>query len=73
MPPIARRFHRSMYITLGLACACLGYAELEFLPEISGLAVVVLVLLGVAYRVEGRWSLSIRADSCTSPTLRPAP
>jgi hypothetical protein len=61
MPPIAKRFHRSMYITLGLACASLGYAELDFLPAISVFAVIVLILLGIAYRVEGRWSLSIRA------------
>ncbi len=61
MPPIAKRFHRSMYLTLGLACACLGYAELDFLPEISAFAAIVLVLLIVAYRLEGRWSLSIRA------------
>jgi transglutaminase-like putative cysteine protease len=69
MPPIAKRFHRSMYVTLGLACACLGYAELEFLPEISGLAAVVLVLLAVAYRVEGRWSLSIRAANITGGVI----
>jgi hypothetical protein len=61
MQQITKQFHRSMYISLGLACACLGYAEYEFLPEISVLAAVVGVLLVVAYRVEGRWALSIRA------------
>src|SRR4051812_18252466 len=61
MQPITTRFHRSIYITLGLACACLGYAELAFLPEISVFAGIVGVLLIVAYRLEGRWSLSLRA------------
>jgi hypothetical protein len=54
-------FHRSIYVTLGLACACLGYAELSFLPEMSAFAAVVGVLLIVAYYLEGRWALSIRA------------
>ena len=61
MAPIEKRFHRSMYITLGLACAGLGYAELELLPEITAFAGVVLVLFAVAYRLEGRWSMSLRA------------
>jgi transglutaminase-like putative cysteine protease len=60
MQTITTRFHRSMYITLGLACACLGYAELAFLPEMSVFAVFVGVLLVVAYYEEGRWALSIR-------------
>src|SRR5581483_6489724 len=55
------RFHRSMYVTLGLACACLGYAELAFLPEMSVISAMVGVLLVVAYRMEGRWALTIRA------------
>jgi hypothetical protein len=61
MQPIAKQFYRWMYISLGLACTCLGYAELDFLPTISVFNVVVLALLFVAYRMEGRWSLSIRA------------
>jgi hypothetical protein len=58
---VEKRFHRSLYVTLGLACACLGYAELPYLPEISAFAGVVGLLLIVAYRVEGRWALSIPA------------
>lgn len=61
MQPITTRFHRSIYITLGLACACLGYAELAFLPEMSVFAGIVGLLLIVAYRLEGRWALSLRA------------
>ena len=58
---IGTRFYRSLYVTLGLACACLGYAELAFLPEMSAFAALVGVLLVVAYRLEGRWSLTIPA------------
>src|SRR3954469_7673868 len=61
MNAITTRFHRSMCITLGVACACLGYAELAFLPEMSVFAVIVGVLLIVAYYQEGRWALTIRA------------
>ncbi len=61
MQPTTIRFHRSMYITLGLACACLGYAESQFLPEINVFVAVVGVLLAVAYALEGRWALSIKA------------
>jgi transglutaminase-like putative cysteine protease len=58
---VRRNFYRSVYLTLGVACACLGYAELSFLPEISFLSGVVACLLLVAYRLEGRWALSLRA------------
>ena len=58
---VRQRFHRSVYLTLGLACACLGYAEVSFLPEITFLAVLVAGLLFVAYRLEDRWALSLRA------------
>ncbi|HEX4591413.1 MAG TPA: transglutaminaseTgpA domain-containing protein, partial [Gemmataceae bacterium] len=61
MQPITKRFVRSIYISLGFACACLGYAELEFIPAISIFTVVVLILLFLAYRLEGRWALSLRA------------
>jgi transglutaminase-like putative cysteine protease len=58
---VRRNFYRSVYLTLGVACACLGYAELSFLPEMSFLSGVVALLLLVAYRLEGRWALSLRA------------
>src|SRR4051812_13135512 len=58
---IADRFYRSLYVTLGIACGCLGYAEWPFLPEIAVLAALVGVLLVMAYRAEGRWSLTIRS------------
>src|SRR5262249_20172179 len=58
---VTTRFNRSLYVTLGLACACLGYAELIFLPEMSVYTAIVGLLLAVAYAMEGRWALTIRA------------
>jgi hypothetical protein len=55
------RFHRSLYLSLALSCACLAYTEWPFLPQVLGLAFVVAIFLVVAYRLEGRWSLSLRA------------
>ena len=65
------RFHRSLYLSLALACTCLAYAEWPFLPEILGLSIVVGVALLVAYRLEGRWSLSLGAANAVGrPALR---
>lgn len=58
--PLHVRFRRSLYLTLALACAALGYAELTFLPETAAFMVVVGILLIVAYRSEGRWTLGPR-------------
>jgi protein-glutamine gamma-glutamyltransferase len=55
------RFHRSLYVSLALACACLAYAEWPFLPEIAWLSIFVGLALLAAYRLEGRWSLSLGA------------
>ncbi len=55
------RFHRSLYVSLALSCACLVYAEWSFLPEMTVIAVLAGAALFTAYRVEGRWSLSLRA------------
>ncbi len=55
------RFHRSLYFSLALSCACLVYAEWAFLPEMTVIAVLAGAALFTAYRVEGRWSLSLRA------------
>ena len=67
---VRRNFYRSVYLTLGMACACLGYAELSFLPEISFLSGVVALLLLVAYRLEGRWALSLRAANFLGTNIR---
>ena len=68
MPLIERRFLRSLYLTLALACTCLGYAEFEFLPWIGVFTAVVLVLLGAAYRLEegaGRYPFAGRTSSAS--------
>jgi transglutaminase-like putative cysteine protease len=59
--PLEFAFRLSLYLTLGFACACLGYAELAFLPELSVLAGLVALLLVGAFFAEGRWELSIPA------------
>src|SRR5579875_1078501 len=52
-----RWFSLSQYLTLGLACAALVFAETPFLPELHICLVPVLALLWLAWWVEGRWSL----------------
>jgi transglutaminase-like putative cysteine protease len=46
------------YLTLAMACACLSYAEIHFLWWMPAVLALTLALLAVAFRVEGRWSLS---------------
>jgi len=57
--PTEFAFRVSTYLSLALACACLGYAEWELLPEVTGFMAVVLVLLVVSFRYEGRIELSL--------------
>ena len=59
--PAARRFHRSLYLSLALACVTLGYAEWLFLPDTLAFAIPVTLSLLAAYRIEGRWSLTLQA------------
>lgn len=54
-------FRLSTYVTLGMACLCLGYAEAPFLPWVGFFGAAVGVVLLVAFLLEGRWSLSLRA------------
>jgi hypothetical protein len=55
---LTRAFRLSSYLTLALACACLGYAELPFLPATPFLLIAWAAFLLLAYFLEGRWSLS---------------
>lgn len=57
--PTPNAFQLSTYLTLGLACLCLGYAEWDFLPEVTVFTAVVIVLLGVSFWAEGRYELTI--------------
>jgi hypothetical protein len=52
-----RWFRLSCYLTLGLSCAALVFAESFFLPSLSVCLAPVLALLLLAWWVEGRWSL----------------
>lgn len=54
-------FRLSSYLTLGLACLCLGYAELLFLPGIAVLVLPILVVLVAAFIAEDRWYLPVWA------------
>lgn len=54
-------FRLSFYVTLALACTCLAAAELFFLDWIWSGLVVIVIFIAVAYRVEGRWELSLEA------------
>jgi transglutaminase-like putative cysteine protease len=43
------------HLSLALACACLAYAELYFLPELPWALGLVLVLILLGFFTEGRW------------------
>src|SRR5581483_9865171 len=50
-------FRLSQYLTLGLSCTALVFAEDLFLPELQLCLAPVLALLLLAWWVEGRWHL----------------
>jgi transglutaminase-like putative cysteine protease len=54
---LERWFSLLQYVTLGLSCTALVFAEEPFLPELQICLAPVLVLLLVAWWVEGRWAL----------------
>lgn len=49
-----RAFQRSVYLTLILCCVCLSYSEWDYLPEVSAFAGAVILMMIVAYRLDGR-------------------
>lgn len=55
------RFRLSIYLTLLLASACLGFTEEAFLPGMLLFLIPVGMLIVLAYIVEGRWALSVFA------------
>ncbi|HMO37607.1 MAG TPA: hypothetical protein PKA06_16325, partial [Gemmatales bacterium] len=60
MSPILNRQLLSLYVTLLLSVACLGYAELgQAMPETPFFYCFMFIALGLAYFVEGRFYLSI--------------
>lgn len=58
--PAVQPFRTALYLALGLAVFGLGLAGGDLLPEIPYLTALAVVLLGVAYSLEGRWQLSLR-------------
>lgn len=52
-------FRLSTYLSLALACVCLGYAEWQFLPEVTGFTALVVVLLAVSFALDRRFELSL--------------
>jgi protein-glutamine gamma-glutamyltransferase len=55
--PTASAFRLSIYLTLALACAAIGYSESTFLIETPIIAGVVIVALAILYRLESRVEL----------------
>ena len=66
---LLRSFRFSTYVTLGIACLCLDYAEGGLLPETPFITTGVIILLAVAYRLEGRWSLTLHAANMVGALL----
>ena len=66
---LLRSFRISTYLTLAMAVLCLGYSEGGLLPEAPYITLFVLALVGVAYRMEGRWSLSLQAANMVGAIL----
>lgn len=53
-------FRNSLYISLALSMLCIGTAGYDLLPEFPYLTGFSLMLLGVAYAMEGRFELNLR-------------
>lgn len=54
-------FRFSTYLTLLLACVCVGYAEAEYLPEATAFTAVVALVMVVAFVCDRRdWVMSLR-------------
>jgi protein-glutamine gamma-glutamyltransferase len=56
-------FRLSTYLTLALSCACLGYAERAFLPEVPFIAAAVIVSLVALFRLETQIKLLAIPDA----------
>ncbi|MCU0705166.1 MAG: transglutaminaseTgpA domain-containing protein [Fimbriiglobus sp.] len=52
-------FRFSTYLSLALACVCLGYAEWQFLPEVTAFTGVVVLLLVVSFFLDRRFELGL--------------
>ncbi len=52
-------FRLSTYLSLALSCAALGYAEWQFLPEVTAFSGLIVVLLVVSFALDRRFELSL--------------
>ncbi|MBA4188884.1 MAG: hypothetical protein C0467_12880 [Planctomycetaceae bacterium] len=52
--PSDTAFRLSLYLTLSLACLCVGYAERDIFPEVPFIAAGTIVVLAILYRLESR-------------------
>ncbi|MCS6865526.1 MAG: transglutaminaseTgpA domain-containing protein [Gemmataceae bacterium] len=52
--PTEASFRFSVYLTMALTCAALGYAEFELLPEVAVFSTLAIIALGVLYFLESR-------------------
>ena len=65
-------FRLSTYLSLSLACLCLGEAELLFVPTIFFFVIPAILLLGAACYLEGRWTLPRWAANALGLAIAPA-
>lgn len=70
MSSILNRQLMSLYVTLLLSVACLGYAELgQATPETPYIYCFMFVALGVAYSLEGKFCLSILLSNALATVM----
>src|SRR5262245_43367118 len=59
MPPV-RAFRTTLYLSLAIAILAMGVASADLLPELPFVTAFSLLLLGVAFFIDGRWQLSLK-------------
>lgn len=67
--PSDTAFRFSTYLSLVLSCACLGYAEWDYLPEISVFAALVAAAMVVSFFLEGKFALTLLQANCVGGAI----
>src|SRR5579883_1509660 len=67
--PTDYTFRLTLYLSLALAYGCLGYAEWDYLPEVSVFTAVVALALVASFRAEGRYALTLPAANLVGAVL----
>jgi transglutaminase-like putative cysteine protease len=67
--PSDHTFRLSTYLTLAIACVALGYAEWDYLPEVTAFSAAAVIALVAAFRTEGRFTLSLTASNWVGGAL----